>query len=162
MAYTVEEMKTEDWPQVAGLFYDGIKTGTATFLTSVPTFEEWDREQCDSCRLVAKCGDTILGWAAIAPVSSRCVYSGIAEASVYIGKEYRGQGVGTSLLHELIRRSELDGYYSIQAEIVRENIGSLKLCKKCGFREIGIRERFGCMPDGKWHDVVLMERRSKA
>jgi phosphinothricin acetyltransferase len=154
-------MKPAYWPQVSAIFMEGIETGTATFLTSAPGFIEWDKEHCDSCRLVALSGDTILGWAALAPVSSRCVYSGIAEASVYIGIRSRGRGIGTALLTELIRCSELYGYYSIQAEIIRENIPSRELFKKCGFREIGVRERFGQMPDGRWQDVVLMEHRSK-
>jgi phosphinothricin acetyltransferase len=161
MSITVEEMKPADWPQVSAIFLEGIKTGIATFISDVPGQEEWDREHCASCRLVARCGDTVLGWAALAPVSSRCVYSGIAEASIYIGKASRGQGVGTALLTKLIRCSELDGYYSIQAEIIEENVPSRELFKKCGFREIGIRERFGQMPGGQWHDVMLMERRSK-
>ncbi len=161
MHFTVEEMKKEDWPQVLAIFSEGIETGTATFLTSSPDWEVWDNEHCDSCRLVAKSNDVVLGWAALAPISSRCVYAGIAEASIYIGKAYRGQGVGTALLTELIRCSELDGCYSIQAEIVKENAPSRELFKKCGFREIGLRERFGQMQNGQWHDVVLMERRSK-
>jgi L-amino acid N-acyltransferase YncA len=161
MNFTVEEMKAADWSQFSAIFSEGIETGMATFLSDVPGWEEWDREHCDSCRLAARCGDTVLGWAALAPVSSRCVYTGIAEASIYIGKASRGQGVGTALLTELIRCSELDGYYSIQAEIIRENTPSRELFKRCGFREIGIRERFGQMQDGQWHDVVLLERRSK-
>jgi phosphinothricin acetyltransferase len=161
MHFTVEAMKQEDWLQVLATFTEGIKTGTATFLTSTPSFEEWDREHCDTCRLVAKSVDVVMGWAALAPISSRCVYAGIAEASIYTGKAYRGQGVGTALLQELVRCSELNGYYSIQAEIVKENTKSRDLFKKCGFREIGLRERFGQMPGGQWHDVVLMERRSK-
>jgi phosphinothricin acetyltransferase len=160
MKFTVEEMKPEDGPQVLAIFAEGIETGTATFLTSAPGYLEWDREHCASCRLAAKSGDVVLGWAALTPVSSRCVYAGIAEAGIYIGKAYRGQGAGTALLQKLVRRSEADGYYSIQAEIVKENASSRELFKKCGFREIGIRERFGQMPDGQWHDVVLMERRS--
>lgn len=161
MSFAVEEMKPSDWPQVSAIFSEGIKTGIATFISDVPACEEWDREHCTSCRLVARFGDIVLGWAALAPVSSRCVYSGIAEASIYIGKTSRGQGVGTALLTELIRCSELDGYYSIQAEIIKENAPSLELFKKCGFREIGIRERFGQTPNGQWHDVMLMEHRSK-
>ena len=160
MDYTVEEMKPSDWPQVAAIFLSGIESGMATFLGDVPDWEDWDREHCESPRLVARSGNEILGWAAMAPVSSRCVLSGIAEASVYIGKASRGRGVGTALLNELILRSEAEGYWSIQAEIVKENAASQALCRKCGFREIGIRERFGRMPDGQWHDVVLMEYRS--
>lgn len=161
MDFTIDEMQPTDWPQVASIYLEGIRTGMATFQSDVPTWDEWDQDHCEACRLVARSGDTILGWAALTPVSSRCVYAGIVEASVYISNAYRRQGVGTTLLTKLIRRSEEAGYWSVQGEIVKENIPSREFCRKCGFREIGIRERFGQMPDGQWHDVVLMERRSK-
>lgn len=161
MDYTIVEMQPADWPQISAIFREGIETGIATFLGDAPSWETWDQEHSEDCRLVARSGDVILGWAALSPVSSRCVYSGIVEASVYIGKEARKQGLGTALLTELIQRSEDAGYWSLQGEIIKENTPSRELCKKCGFREIGIRERFGRMPDGQWHDVVLMERRSR-
>jgi phosphinothricin acetyltransferase len=94
-------------------------------------------------------------------VSSRYFYAGVAEASIYISKDSRGQGIGTALLTELIRRSEAAGFWSLQALITRENVSSRELCRKCGFREVGICERLGQMPNGEWHDVLLMERRSK-
>lgn len=160
MDFTIEEMRMSDWQQVAAIFQAGIETGTSTFLGNTPSWEEWDKEHCEDCRLVARAGENVLGWAAISPVSSRCVYSCIAEARVYIGKAYQGQGVGTAILTELIRRSEVAGYYSLQGEIVKENLLSRQLSRKCGFREIGYRERFGKMANGEWHDVVLVERRS--
>lgn len=161
MDFIIEEMRMADWLQVAAIFQAGIETGTSTFLRNTPSWEEWDKEHCKDCRLVARAGENVLGWVAISPVSSRCVYAGIAEARAYIGKTYRGQGVGTAILTELIRRSEEAGYYSLQGEIVKENEASRALCKLCGFREIGYREKFGQMPDGKWHDVVMVERRSR-
>lgn len=160
MEFTIDEMKPSDWPQVSAIFQEGIETGIATFVRNAPSWDEWNQEHCEDSRLVVRSGETILGWVALSPVSSRCVYSGIAEARLYIGAAYRGQGIGTTLLKELIRRSEDAGYYSLQGEIVKENTPSQELWRKCGFREIGARERFGQMPDGSWHDVVLMERRS--
>ena len=161
MDFTIEEMRPSDWHQISAIFREGIETGIATFLSDAPTWEAWDQEHCEDCRLVARSGDTILGWAAKSPLSSTSVYAAIAEAGDYIGKAGRRQGLGTALLTELIRCSEEAGYWSLQGEIVKENLPSRALCKKCGFREIGIRERFGRMPDGQWHDVVLMERRSQ-
>lgn len=102
-----------------------------------------------------------MGWVALSPGSGRCVYAGVAEVSVYIGERYKGMGIGKALLNELIPLSEDNGFWTLQAGIIRENTASRELHKKCGFREIGFRERVGRMPDGKWHDVILMERRSK-
>lgn len=161
MSFTVEEMKPADWPQVAAIYLAGIKTGLATFQREVPSWEEWNRDHIDACRFVARFGDTILGWAALTPASDRCVYAGVAEVSVYVSEADKGQGVGTSLLNELIRVSEDYGFWTLQSGIIKENLASRELHKKCGFREIGIRERIGLMPDGQWHDVMLMERRSK-
>lgn len=159
--YVIEEMKPEYWPQVSAIYLSGIQTGIATFQSDVPSWEEWDRSHCASCRLVARSGDEILGWAAITPVSSRCVYAGVGEVSIYVSDAHKGKGVGTALLNELVVQSEQNGFWTLQAGIIRENIASSELHKKCGFRELGIRERLGRMPNGTWHDVVLMERRSQ-
>lgn len=161
MDYKVEQMKTSDWKQVADIYTEGINTKIATFQSVAPDWEEWNKGHCESCRLVAKADDTILGWAALSPVSSRCVYSGVAEVSIYIGEKYQGYKVGTALLEKLIELSEENGYWTLQSGIIKENTKSLNLHKKCGFREIGYRERLGKMDNGKWHDVVLVERRSK-
>jgi L-amino acid N-acyltransferase YncA len=161
MDFVIDEMQPTDWPQVAEIYWAGIETGLATFQREVPSWEEWNKDHCETCRLVARSDDKILGWATLTQVSSRCVYAGVAETSVYISKEYRAKGIGKALLTELIRHSEEAGYWSIQAAITKENIPSRGLCKKCGFREIGICEKLGRMPNSEWHDVVLMERRSK-
>jgi len=160
MDYKIDEMKASDWPQAAAIYMEGIRTKIATFQSEAPGWGDWDRSHCSACRLTARRGDTILGWAALSPVSGRCVYSGVAEVSIYIGTSYQGQKVGTALLTELIRLSEENGYWTLQSGIIRENAASLNLHKKCGFREIGYRERLGKMDNGKWHDVILVERRS--
>lgn len=161
MEYKVEAMIESDWPQVAEIYTEGIMTKISTFQNEAPSWEEWDKGHCESCRLVARAGDIILGWAALSPVSSRCVYAGVAEVSIYIHKQYRGQKVGTALLEKLIELSEENGFWTLQSGIIKENTSSLNLHRKCGFREIGYRERLGKMDNGKWHDVVLVERRSK-
>ncbi len=152
-------MKATDWKQVADIYMEGIKTKIATFQSTVPAWEEWNNDHCQSCRLVARAGDNILGWAALSPVSGRCVYAGVAEVSIYIGEQYQGQKVGTALLEKVIELSEENGFWTLQSGIIKENISSLNLHKKCGFREVGYRERLGKIDNGKWHDVVLVERR---
>lgn len=162
MDFTIEEMKSSDWAQVADIYLSGIKTEKATFQGEVPTWEDWNSNHSGSCRLVARLNDEIFGWTALSPISSRCVYAGVAEVSIYIDESHRGQGVGTALLEALVSLSEENGYWTLQSGIIKENTVSIQLHKKCGFRELGVRERLGKMGNGTWHDVVLMERRSKS
>jgi len=161
MNFTIDEMKEIDWNQVSVIYMEGIETKLATFQSEAPSWKEWDKSHIEACRLVARSGNEILGWAALSPTSSRCVYKGVSEVSVYIGKSFRGMGIGSSLLKELVHLSEEAGFWSLQSGIIRENISSIHLHEKCGFRVIGIKEKPAKMESGEWHDVVLMERRSK-
>jgi phosphinothricin acetyltransferase len=161
MDYKVDEMKQSDWEQVVEIYMAGIRTGKATFQTEAPSFKDWDKDHIKACRLVARLGDTLLGWVALSPTSSRCVYAGVAEVSIYIDERYRGNGIGKALLKEVIKKSEENGIWTLQSGIIRENTASTSLHRNCGFREIGIREKVGKMSTGIWHDVVLMERRSE-
>lgn len=160
MDYKIDEMVSSDWKQVSNIYLEGINTGKATFQTEVPTFENWDNGHVKSCRLVARLGNDILGWGALSPTSSRCVYNGVAEVSIYIGEIHRGKGIGKNILNDLIKLSEKNGFWTLQSGIIRENISSIKLHEECGFREIGIRQKVAKMNNAKWHDVVFMERRS--
>lgn len=161
MEYRIEEMRPSDWEQVGSIYLQGINTGIATFQSELPSWESWNEGHSKSCRLVARSGDSILGWVALSPASSRSCYAGVAEVSIYIGENYKGQGIGTSLLQNVIKLSEEIGFWTLQSGIIRENTISIALHKKCGFREIGVRERVAKMNNGIWHDVVLVERRSK-
>jgi phosphinothricin acetyltransferase len=149
-----------DWPEVKRIYLQGIATGKATFQTEAPSWEEWDKGHIIECRLVAVEGTTVLGWAVLSKVSARPVYAGVAEVSIYIGKDARGRGVGKTLFTDLIKESEKHGYWTLQSGIFPENIESINLHRKMGFREIGYREKVGKLHD-VWRDVVLMERRSK-
>jgi len=161
MSYQINEMAKSDWEQVANVYFEGIKTGIATFQTNIPTWEEWNISHISSCRLVARLGDNILGWCALSPTSSRCVYEGVAEVSIYISEKYKGQGIGTALLTNLSKLSEENGFWTLYSGIIRQNAASISLHEKCGFRKIGIREKVAKMNNEKWLDVILMERRSK-
>jgi L-amino acid N-acyltransferase YncA len=157
--YIIDTMKDNDWEQVRSIYLEGIATGDATFETAAPPWERWDASHLPSCRLVARAGDIVTGWAALSPVSNRCVYGGVAEVSIYIGNKYRGLGLGRALLTSLIAESEKNGLWTLQAGIFPENKASIDLHKRCGFREVGRRERIGEM-DGRWRDTLLLERRS--
>ncbi|MFD2100572.1 GNAT family N-acetyltransferase [Flagellimonas iocasae] len=155
----IRNMQASDWEQVSQIYSEGIATGFATFETNAPSYESWDSAHISSCRIVAEEGNTILGWAALSPVSSRCVYGGVGEVSVYIGASSRGKGVGKLLMDQLITESENAGFWTIQSGIFPENKASIKLHEKVGFRYIGKRERVGKI-HGVWKDNLLFERRS--
>ncbi len=160
MNLTVDKMSYKHWPQVRNVYREGIETGNATFETEVPEWDKWNESHLAECRLVAEANGMVLGWAALSPVSERCVYAGVAEVSIYVAASARGQGVGTALLSKLIEESEHLGIWTLQAGIFPENKASIVLHQRAGFRQVGIRERLGQM-HGVWRDVVLMERRSK-
>lgn len=153
-------MSSQDWEAVKEIYEEGIATGNATFQQSAPTWEEWNNSHLLHSRIVAKEGDQILGWAALTPVSGRCVYAGVAELSVYVSDKARGKGVGKQLLLKLIEESEANGIWTLQAGIFPENTPSIKIHEASGFRIFGIRERIGKM-NGVWRDNLQLERRSK-
>ncbi|NND51623.1 MAG: N-acetyltransferase [Flavobacteriaceae bacterium] len=156
----LQALVPSDWEAVSRIYKEGIATKMATFETEVPSWEEWDKKYIDSCRLVAQLDDQVVGFAVLSKVSDRFVYRGVAEVSVYVSESFRGQGIGESLLKKLITESEANGFWSLQAGIFSENKASIELHKKCGFRNIGIKERIGQL-DGKWYNNHFLERRSK-
>jgi L-amino acid N-acyltransferase YncA len=159
-AWLIDAMRPDDWPVVKTIYEAGIASGNATFETRAPEWDVWDKGHRQDCRLVVRLEGDVIGWAALSPVSGRCVYAGVVESSIYIAEAARGRGVGKILLNALIGESEQAGIWTIQTGIFPENVASIALHKACGFREVGIRERIGCM-NGWWRDVVFLERRSR-
>ena len=155
----LEPMREGDWPAVRAIYEEGIATGQATFETETPSWETWNADHLATGRLVARNRGQVVGWAALSPVSGRCVYAGVAEVSVYVAEKVRGQGIGIALLQALIIDSEEAGIWTLEAGIFPENRASLALHKACGFRQVGYRERLGQL-NGLWRNVILMERRS--
>ena len=160
MTLSLEKMLPEHWPEVRAIYLEGLLTGDATFETEAPEWERWDAAHLRACRLVALSGERVAGWAALSPVSARKVYAGVAEVSVYVGAGFRGRGLGRTLLSTLVRESEGQGIWTLQASIFPENVGSIALHRACGFREVGRRERVGRRL-GRWRDTILLERRSQ-
>jgi L-amino acid N-acyltransferase YncA len=159
MRIEIHSMSAADWPAVRAIYLEGIATGNATFERTAPEWEAWTAAHLDSGRLVARRAGEIAGWAALSAVSSRCVYGGVAAASVYTAAVARRSGVGRSLLAALVEASEESGFWTLQAGIFPENTASVALFEAAGFRIVGCRERIGKM-DGKWRDTLLLERRS--
>jgi phosphinothricin acetyltransferase len=154
-------MSVEDWPAVARIYAAGIAGGNATFEHTVPDWSQWRRARVkDPCLIARDPSEQVIGWAALSPVSARAVYRGVGEVGIYVDPDCAGRGVGRALLSVLIEASERAGFWTLQAGIFPENVASIALHERCGFRPIGTRERIGQMHDGTWRDVVLYERRS--
>jgi L-amino acid N-acyltransferase YncA len=152
-------MLASDWPAVRSIYEEGIATGDATFETEAPSWASWDAKHLADGRLVAAEETAVLGWAALSPVSDRCVYAGVAEVSVYVAAPARGRGTGRRLLEALVVGGEEAGLWTLQAGIFPENAASLRIHVACGFRVVGQRERLGKL-QGRWRDALLLERRS--
>jgi phosphinothricin acetyltransferase len=166
MNFVVVPMTAAHWPEVATIYQEGIDTGHATFATAPPdSWDAWCAGKLNACSLAALAGNRAAGWAALSPTSTRPVYAGVAEVSVYVAATWRGQGLGTLLMAHLISVSEMEGIWTLQAGIFPENQASITLHIHHGFREVGRRERIGKMAHGPlagcWRDVLLLERRSR-
>ena len=156
----IDQMRASDWEQVRAIYLEGIRSGHSTFETDAPSWEKWDEGHHQFARLVMRDGETVLGWAALSPVSKRPVYRGVAEVTVYVSENTRKQGIGHALLEALIQESEKNGIWTLQASIFPENKASVQLHLRCGFREVGRRERIA-MLNGVWRDTLLFERRNR-
>ena len=154
----VRPLEPADYPAVADVFAEGIATGRATFETRVPTWEEWDAAHLSEHRFVAELDGELAGWVAVVPYSRRAVYRGVGEESVYVAERARGRGVGRALLEAVIESARNGELWTLQAGIFPDNVASLELHRRLGFREVGVRERIGQL-DGAWRDVVLLELR---
>ena len=154
-------MQPNHWPEVEKIYQDGIDTNQATFETQTPTWETWDNGHLETARLVALDeNETVLGWAALSPVSKRHVYRGVAEVSIYIAMDQIGKGLGKALLTELIQQSEDAGIWMLQAVTFPENKASVHLHQSLGFRLVGHREKIA-QQHGVWRNTVMLERRSE-
>lgn len=155
----IRAMQDSDGPKVIEIYAYGLKTRNATFETKVPTWEEWTAKHLKHSRFVYEHNGEAVGWVALSPVSSREVYKGVAEVSIYVGENYLGQGIGTKLMQTVIESSEANGIWTLYTSLFPENAASVKLHTNLGFRQIGIREKIACL-DGIWRDTLILERRS--
>lgn len=153
-------MTRADWAAVARIYREGIATGDATLEPAVPSWAEFDAAHATGARLVGIVDDEIAAWFAMSPWSSRRVYRGVAWESVYVSGVQRGRGVGTRILRAGVEASEAHGIWTLLAGVLAENAASLALHRRIGFRKLGTQRRVGRDREGRWRDVVLLERRS--
>jgi L-amino acid N-acyltransferase YncA len=156
----IRKMTPNDYPTVVAIYEQGIETQNATFETTAPTWEIWHQRHLTHCRLVAVENNTVVGFVALMPYSSRTVYNGVGVLSIYIHNAFQGRGLGRFLLENLIIESEKQGIWTLQAGILPENKASIGLHRKLGFRKVGCREKIAQL-NGKWRDILLLERRSR-
>jgi L-amino acid N-acyltransferase YncA len=159
MEFTLDALTPDDGEAVLAIYQEGIATGQATFETEAPQWPDWNAGHLPCCRLAARAAGRLIGWAALSPVSRRRCYAGVAEVSIYVAADWRGRGVGTALLREIITASERNGIWTLQGGLFPENTGSLRMQERCGFRIVGRRERVA-QHHGVWRDTLITERRS--
>ena len=160
MELIIDELQSDDWKHVRQIYLEGLATGLASFEVDAPAWEHWDRSHHRHSRLVARHEDGVIAWAALAPVSLRECYAGVAEVSLYVASSYRNKGIGKRLLQALIDASESNGIWSLCGSTFPENTSSIRTQLACGFRVVGRRERIA-QHHGIWRDTVITERRSK-
>ena len=154
----IRKMEQKDLLEVLKIYQEGINTGMATFESNVPSEQVWNEKHHATLRFVAEEHNKVVGWIAISPVSTRTVYSGVGEVSVYLLSDSKGKGIASKLFEILIEESEKAGFWTLQSSIFAINTSSIQLHKKMGFRIVGTREKIAQL-NGIWHDTVLMERR---
>lgn len=155
----IRALKKKHYKEVARIYQDGLDTGIATFETKVPDWKKFKKKFLKTCRFVAMIDGEVIGWCALSPASSREVYRGVAESTIYIAANSRSKGVGRKLLEHLVIASKNAGFWTLQASIFAQNKHSIYLHEQCGFRQVGVRERIA-QRDGKWHDNILLEHRN--
>ena len=155
----VRALEPGDWTAVRRIYAEGIATGDATFETEVPDRRALDAKWLPGHRWVAEIDGRIAGWSAISPTSARDCYAGVGESSVYVGADFRGRGVGRTLLHQQVTAADDAGLWTLQTSIFPENRASLALHHSARYRTLGVRERIA-RHHGVWRDTVFLERRS--
>ncbi len=160
----VQSLTVADADAILDIYQQGMDTGHATFQEHAPSWNDWDQSHLQTPRLGAFVDTELAGWAALSPTSSRCVYAGVAEESVYVASKFAGMGIGLMLLQAIVAASEEEGIWTLTAGVFPENEASMKLHQKAGFKTLGRRERIGKMTFGpladQWRDVISFERRS--
>jgi L-amino acid N-acyltransferase YncA len=158
---SISALSADAWPDAARIYAAGIASGNATFESEAPGWDEWSRGHAGYPDVLARgLNGDVLGWAALTPTSALPVYRGVAEVSIYVDPAMARRGVGSVLLAALIEASERAGFWTLEACIFPENAGSIALHERLGFELVGVRRRIGQMPDGRWRDERLYERRS--
>ena len=155
----IRNLHNFDADAVLDIYQQGLDTGEASFETDAPDWTSWNSKYLPQCRLVWEQDGQVTGWGALAAVSARDCYRGVAEVSIYVASAAAGRGIGNQLMAALVEASEENGIWSLYSSIFPENLATLKLHLRHGFRKVGTRERIA-QQFGRWRNTLILERRS--
>lgn len=157
----IRDAVAEDADALAAIYNHGIRSRQATFETEQRTPAQLRERIADAgtwpLRVAVADTGRVLGWAGLSAYRPRACYAGIGEFSIYLDPDAQGRGVGTALLASLVEAAAARGYWKLVSRVFPENAASRALCRRCGFREVGLYEKHGRL-DGRWRDVVIVER----
>ncbi|RQW13886.1 N-acetyltransferase family protein [Paenibacillus rhizophilus] len=157
----IRTAKTEDLDDILLIYNQGIEDRIATLETETKNqdyIQKWFEEhQGRHAVLVAVAEHQVVGWASLNPYSHRCAYQGVADLSIYIHRDYRGQGIGSVLLLSIEEEARHNDFYKMVLFTFPFNLSGQGLYRKFGYREVGVFEDQGIM-DGKPIDVMIMEK----
>ena len=156
----IRNLRPDDAARVLQIYQQGLDSGEASFETEAPDWRGFDNKYHEFSRLVSERDEQVQGWAALAPVSARACYRGVAEISIYVAAEQMGRGIGTELMQAMVDASEANGIWSLYSSIFPENEATRRLHLRHGFREVGLRKRIA-QQHGRWRDTLILERRSE-
>lgn len=147
-----------DAESIARIYNEGIEDRVATFETRLRSAED-ARAWLDGVHpiVVVEEAGRVVAFASTSTYRPRDCYAGIAEASVYVSRDYRRRGAGRIALEALIQAAKQAGFWKLLSRIFPENTASRGLVRLLGFREVGVYEKHGQL-DGQWRDVVIVER----
>ena len=162
--FTLRPIRPEDYPQVREIYELGLQSGHASYETEGQSWEEFRSKKIIETVFVAvdaEDDNRVLGWVSAAEASSRSVFHGVVEDSIYTHPDAQGRGVSGALLDKLIQTCiELDKW-SIHSWIFPENEGSAKLHLSRGFAKVGTFHHMAKMTygemEGQWRDTDIYE-----
>ena len=158
---TVRLARLEDVPAITAIYNQGVEERNATFETEPRTVEQVTAQLAEKGEryptVVVERDGQVVAWASAGLYRSRPCYVGIAEHSVYVERSARGTGAGRMALAHLCRLYTDLGFWKLVSRIFPENIASLALHERVGFRVVGMYRRHGKV-DGVWRDCVIVEK----
>lgn len=159
MTLTARAARLSDAEAIARIYNEGIADRIATFETEPRAAEQIARwfDGRHPIVVVERDGGAVVAFASSSPYRSRDCYAGIAEFSVYVGRRHRGTGAGRVAMGAIIEAATAAGFWKLVSRVFPENVASLALMARMGFREVGTYQRHGKL-DGRWRDCIIVER----
>lgn len=158
---TLDWLEKEDIPEIVEVLNDVIKEGIYLFMNNEITdteqeYQWFERGKKDGMiYLVARVDGKVAGGASIHPQTDK--HAHVASFGIFIGKDYRNLGLGTTLTKELIAIARKQGFEILQLSVYATNKRAYHIYQKCGFEEAGRLAHGIKFPDGTYTDEILMQ-----